>query len=206
MWFSRFVFLLHHEDRVSNRTKACTRRRIRDDRLLIHLRYERKKHLLFLLDMRVHFATKFFNQFGYLQQLRISIIPLCRDFRCHLSQSRKFLTDAMVMSADDVLDQATKRYIERIECQTTRFFNLSVSKLFENLIDREFQLPASGLERQVRLHAQINIESIKNAGCGWLAGYDLADRLRCSGHKHSPPATLAYEEVRSSNLCHSKPK
>ena len=86
--------------------------------------------MLFLLDMRVHLATKFFNQFGYLDQLGISITPLCRDFRCHLSQSGKFLTNAMVMNADDVLDQATERYIERIECQTTRFSSTSASASF----------------------------------------------------------------------------
>ena len=64
MWFGGFVFLLHHEDRVGNRSEARMCGRISDDRLLIHLRDERKKHLLFLLDMRVHFAAKFFDQFG----------------------------------------------------------------------------------------------------------------------------------------------
>ena len=87
MWLGRFVFLLHHENRVSHRTEARVRGRISDDRFLIHLRDERKKHLLFLLDMRIHFAAKFFDQFGNLDQFGISIAPLCRDLRCHLSRA-----------------------------------------------------------------------------------------------------------------------
>ena len=38
---------------------------------------------------------------------------------------------------------------------------------------------------------------MKDAGCGWPAGYDLADRLGCGRHKHSPPATLAFKEDRA---------
>ena len=153
----RFVFLFHHEDRVSNRTKASVCRRIRDDRLLIHLRDEWKEHLLFLLDMRIHLAAKFFNQFGDLQQLGISVAPLRHDLTCHLSQRRKFLANPMVMNADDVLDQATKRYIERIECQGAILFELCVSKLFENLIDRELHSrQAASSEKSACIHRSIS--------------------------------------------------
>ncbi len=75
------------------------------------------------------------------------------------------MTNAVVMNADDVLDQSTERCIQRIACQATTFFNLRISKFFENLIDGELQLLARGFERQVCLNAQIDIESMKDA---WL--------------------------------------
>src|SRR5579863_644715 len=47
---------------------------------------------------------------------------------------------------------------------------------------------------------------MKDSGSGWLPGYDLANRLSCGRHKHSPLATLPIKEEGSSNLCHSEQK
>jgi len=113
------------------------------------------------------------------------------------------MTNAVVMSADDVPDQATDGQILRIECIATAFYPFRISQFFENLINRELQLAARGLELLVRLDAQIDIESMKDAGCRWAQGYDLANGLSSGRHWHSPPATVTIWAEWSSNLCHS---
>src|SRR5579863_421950 len=61
--------------------------------------------------------------------------------------------------------------------------SLGISEFLEDLIDRELQFLACPCERQIPLQAEVDIESMKNAGCRWLPGYDLANRLSCGEHK-----------------------
>ena len=165
----RLVFLFHHEDRVRNRTEACVCGRISDDRFLIHLRDERKENLLFLLNMRIHLATKLLNQLGDLCQFGRSIASLRRHLRSHLRESWKLLTNAMVMNADDVLNQAARgKEFAGSKAMPPHLLGLRISEFFEDLIDRELQFLARSFERQIRLQAQVDIESMKDFGCGWL--------------------------------------
>jgi hypothetical protein len=72
-----------------------------NDRLLIHLRDERKQDLLFLLNMRIHLDVKFLNQLSDLCKYRRPITAFRRHLRSQLDESRKLLTNAAVMNADD---------------------------------------------------------------------------------------------------------
>ncbi len=132
-----FVFLFHHEDRVRNRAEADVCRRTSTDRLLIHLRDERKKDLFFFVNVRVHLATKFLNQLGDVCQFGRSIASVSRDLRGHFSESRKLLANAVVMNADDVLNQAAQRQILWIRAHTAASLGFRVSQFFEHLFDRE---------------------------------------------------------------------
>ena len=98
------MFLFHHEDRVRNRTKACVRGRVSNDRFLIHLRDEREENLLFLLNMRIHLATELLNQLGDLREFGRTFAPCRGQLQSHLGESRKLLTNTMVMNANDVLN------------------------------------------------------------------------------------------------------
>jgi hypothetical protein len=70
----------------------------------------------------------------------------------------------MVVDADDVLDQARKGKGCRIYSRAARLLSLRIREFFKDLIDRELQFLARSFEREVRLQAKVNIESMKDFG------------------------------------------
>jgi hypothetical protein len=83
----------------------------------------------------------------------------------------------MVMNADDVLNQAGERKSCRIRSYATTFLGLRISEFLKDLIDRELQFLARSFERQISLQAQVDIESVKDSGRGWMLRNDFADGL-----------------------------
>ena len=77
----------------------------RDNRFLVHLRDERKQNLLFLLNMRIQFGMNLFDQLMDFCGFGCTAATLGRNRCSHLSQLRKFLTYAMVMHPNDVLNE-----------------------------------------------------------------------------------------------------
>jgi hypothetical protein len=80
-----------------------------NDRVPIHLRDERKKDFLFLLDMREHVVAKLLKQLGNPFQFWGFVPPLDCQLASHLCKPWKFLAYAPMMDTNDVLNQLSQR-------------------------------------------------------------------------------------------------
>src|ERR1035437_2917919 len=104
-----FMLLHHRENRPCNRIEARVCGPRGNDRILIHLRNERKQDLLFLLYVRKQVSVEIVDRSFDFLLLGWAIAALGSKRVSHCGEARQLRASAPVMNAHNMLDQSTQR-------------------------------------------------------------------------------------------------
>jgi hypothetical protein len=127
--------------------------------------------------VRKHVVAKLFEQLRDCLQFRMGLALLDRQLASHLCQPWQFLAHALVMYANDVLNEPSEWKLCWIEGQGACFVRLSISEFLQDLIYGELLFRARFAERLVSLGAEVNVEPVKDPGCRGMCCNDFADGL-----------------------------
>jgi hypothetical protein len=91
-------------------------------------------------------------------------------------QPWQLLAQALVIHADDVLNQSQVGQAGRIYRGGPVLVRLRIRQFFQDLIDRKLEFCAGPIERSIGLRAKIDIKALQNSGCRGLREWTVLKR------------------------------
>jgi hypothetical protein len=135
-----------------------------DHRVLIHLRNKGKQDLFLTVNVGEQAGAQIVEQGGNGMEFGSAVAALFSDFVRHFGKARQVLAHALVMGADDVLNEAGGGECGWVSRWSAMLAGVGVGKLLEHLIDGELEVGAGLIERGVGLCAEVNVETLEDTG------------------------------------------